>query len=55
MYQELVGLIRDMVFGGTLENTTYGVLICEGVAAIATLLLLAFPFIIVWRVLRRFL
>lgn len=43
-----------MVFGGTLENTMYGELICEGFAAFATVLLLSLPFLIVWRIIRRF-
>lgn len=55
MYQELVVLIKDMVFGGSLEGTTYGMLICEGFAAFATVILLSLPFLIVWRILRRFL
>lgn len=55
MYQAMVELIRDMVFGGSLDGTTYGVLICEGFAAFACVVLLAFPFLISWRVIRRFL
>lgn len=55
MYQELVTLVRDLVFNGTVENTMYGQLICEGLAAIGTCLLLALPFLIVWRIIRRFL
>lgn len=55
MYQELVVLIKDMVFGGSLEGTTYGVLICEGFAAFACVFLLSIPFILVWRIIRRFL
>lgn len=53
MYQELVTLLTDLIFDGTLEGTMYGQLIVEGLAAFCTLLLIMLPFIVVWRIVRR--
>ena len=55
MYQDLVQLITDLVFGGTLEGTMYGQLIVEGIAAFATVLLIMLPFVVVWRIIRKLL
>ena len=55
MYQNFVQLITDLVFNGSLEGTMYGQLIVEGLAAFAVCFLIALPFIVVWRFIRRFL
>lgn len=54
MYQDLVTLLTDMVFGGSVEGTVYGTLIVEGFAAFACVLMISLPFLIVWRIIRRF-
>lgn len=55
MYQDFVTLLTNLIFGGSVEGTMYGSLIVEGMAAICTVLLVALPFILVWRIIRRFL
>lgn len=55
IYGQIYNLLETAIFGGEASSAVYGVLICEGVSAIACCLLLALPFIIVWRVIRRFL
>lgn len=54
-YQTIYDLISNAIFGGNPAVATYGVFFCEGIATIACALLLALPFLIVWRILRRFL
>lgn len=55
IYQSIYSLLENAIFGGTASSAAYGVLICEGVSAIACCVLIALPFIIVWRIIRRFL
>lgn len=55
MYQELVTLITNLVFGGTVEGTMYGQLIVEGLAALCTVLLILLPLVLVWRIVKRLL
>ncbi len=55
IYQSIYDIILNSVFGGTIENTVYGSLICEGFSAFACCFLLALPFVLVWRFVRVFL
>lgn len=55
MYNEIKDLIVQMVFNGSTAETTYGDFMAEAIAAIATTIIIALPFIIVWRIIRRFL
>lgn len=54
MYNEIKDLIIQLVFEGSTSGTMYGDFMAEAIAAIATCLLIALPFIIVWRIIRRF-
>lgn len=54
IYSNIYSLLENVIFGGTASSATYGVLICEGVSAVVCCLLIALPFIIVWRIIRRF-
>lgn len=55
MYQDLVTLITNLVFGGSVEGTMYGQLIVEGLAALCVCLLILLPLIVVWRIVKRLL
>ena len=55
MYQELVKLITDLVFDGSVSGTMYGQLIVEGLAAVVVVLLVLLPLILVWRIVKRLL
>lgn len=55
MYQQLVTLITDLVFGGSVSGTMYGPLIVEGLAAVVVVLLVLLPLIVVWRIVKRLL
>lgn len=54
MYQDLVTLLTDLIFNGSLDGTMYGQLIVEGLAAIFCCILVCLPFLIVWRIIKRF-
>ncbi len=53
-YQSVYELISNSIFGGDPSAATYGVFFCEGIATIACAVLLALPFLVVWRIIRRF-
>ncbi len=53
-YQSVYELISNSVFGGDPSVATYGVFFCEGIATIACAVLLSLPFLVVWRIIRRF-
>lgn len=53
-YQTVYDLISTAIFGGVPTNATYGVFFCEAFATVSCALLLALPFIVVWRIIRRF-
>lgn len=54
-YQSLYNLISTAVFGGDPSIATYGEFMCEFVTVIACSFLIALPFIVLWRIIRRFL
>lgn len=54
-YQQIYDLVSNAIYGGNPAVATYGVLFCEGFATIACAFLLALPFLIIWRIIRRFL
>lgn len=55
MYQQMYDLIVNLVFDGDLGPWMYGAFFAEGIAACATLFMMALPFVVVWRIVRRFL
>ena len=55
IYQSIYTLLENSIFGGTASTATYGVFFCEGISIIACALLVALPFVLVWRIIRRFL
>ncbi len=55
VYQSLYELLSDAIFSGNPSAATYGVFFCEGIATVACAVLVALPFIVVWRIIRRFL
>lgn len=55
IYGGVYDLIESAIFGGSAEAAVYGVFFCEAIATVFCALLLAMPFLIVWRVIRRFL
>ena len=55
VYQSLYELLSNSIFGGDPSAATYGVFFCEGISIVACAFLVAVPFLIVWRILRKFL
>ncbi len=53
-YQTIYNLISNAIFSGNPATATYGVFFCEAFATIACAVLLALPFLIIWRIIRRF-
>lgn len=54
VYSSIYNILVNTIFGGSLEGVTYGAFFCEGIATICCAILVALPFIIVWRIVRRF-
>ena len=54
-YQQIYDLVSNAIYGGSPAVATYGEFFCEGFATIACGVLLALPFLIIWRIIRRFL
>lgn len=52
-WTEIYNLISTAVFNGDPSAFTYGELFCEGFAFIACAFLIAIPFIVVWRIIRK--
>lgn len=55
IYNQLYTLLSNMIFNGDPSVTAYGEFWCQGAAIIAISVLVAVPFIIVWRIIRKFL
>lgn len=55
IYQAFYTLLQDYIFGGAVVVGSYEDLVCIMVSTIAALVLVVFPFIIVWRIIRVFL
>lgn len=53
-YSTIYELISSAIFGGSPATATYGVFFCEAFSTAFCALLLCLPFIIVWRIIRRF-
>ena len=53
-YQMIYDLISTAVFGDDPTIATYGEFMCEFVSVIACTFLIALPFIVVYRIIRRF-
>ena len=54
IYDTLYGLLSEYIFGGGIELGTYPDLICMLVATIGCLLVVALPFIVIWRAIKLF-
>ncbi len=55
IYQSLYDLLSNSIFGGNPSAATYGVFFCEGISIVSCAFLVALPFLIVWRIIRRLL
>ena len=55
IYQQFYNLLNDYIFGSTVVAGTYEDLVCIIVSTIGCLVLVALPFIVVWRIIRVFL
>ena len=55
IYNQFYTLLSNAFFNGVPTAVTYGEFFCEGIAIVACALLLAMPFLFVWRVVKRFL
>lgn len=55
IYQQFYTLLNDYIFGSTVVAGTYEDLVCITVSTISCLILVALPFIVVWRIIRVFL
>ncbi|MGN0823501.1 MAG: hypothetical protein ACI4MB_00370 [Candidatus Coproplasma sp.] len=54
-YQSIFDLVSNAIFGGNPAIATYGTFFCEAFSIIACGALLVLPFLIIWRIIRRFL
>lgn len=54
-YQTIYDLISTAIFAGNPLTATYGVFMCEAIATMACTFLIALPFVVVWRIIRKFL
>lgn len=54
IYKELYNIISNFLFAGDPSTSIYGELICETIPAILCTVLIMIPFIIVWRIIKRF-
>lgn len=55
LYLELYNIISNFLFNGDPSSMVYGELICQSIPAILCTVLIMLPFIVVWRIIRRFL
>lgn len=55
MFQEFYNLLSTYIFSGDPSSFAYGELFCQGIATVACALLVLLPFVIVWRIVRKFL
>lgn len=54
-YLQLQEIISNFLFNGVPESAIYGNFIIEAIPAVICTVLMVLPFIIVWRIIRRFL
>ena len=55
VYQTFYDLLNQYIFGNTVATGTYQDLICVICSTVACLVVVALPFIVVWRIIRVFL
>lgn len=55
LYLQLKEIISNFLFNGAPESAVYGNFIIEAIPAVLCTVLMVLPFVIVWRILRRFL
>lgn len=55
VYLQLKEIISNFLFNGAPETAVYGNFIIEAIPAVICTVLIMVPFIIVWRIIRRFL
>lgn len=55
MYNTIVDLLNNAIFDGNMTATTYGEFFVTGFATIACAILVLLPFLMIWRIIKRFL
>lgn len=55
MYEQLYQILVTAIFDGSPDLYTYGEFFCEGIATVVCAFVVALPFIIAWRFIKRFL
>lgn len=53
LYEQFYELLKELIFGESVTQYVWAEFICQAGSAIACVLLIAIPFCIVWRVIRR--
>lgn len=52
MYIQFYELLKNIIFGTSIGEYVWAEFICQAIAAIGCLILIAIPFLIVWRIIR---
>lgn len=55
MYEQLYELVKGVLFGTSAESYVWAEFISQAISACGCVLLIAIPFIIVWRIIRTLL
>lgn len=55
MFESFYNLLSDFIFDGNPSLYAYGEFFCQGISTVAVALLVLLPFVIVYRLLKRFL
>ena len=55
LYLQLKEIISNFLFNGDISASVYGEFIIEAIPAVICTVLMVLPFIIAWRIIRRFL
>lgn len=53
-FDTIYDLLSNAIFGGDPSVAVYGQFFCEGIAIVCCAALVLLPFVIVWRIIRRF-
>lgn len=52
LYEQFYTLVRELIFGASVEEFVWAEFISQAIAACGCVLLIAIPFIVVWRIIR---
>lgn len=55
IYQMCYDLLKEAIFAGDFSGAVYAEFFCQGISVLACAFLISVPFLILWRVIRRFL